>query len=114
MKTTSWMVMILLTGVLALTDGCSKSAPKLQDWEEVNGVKVELPKLQRDLGPLADPQIQFSVSLIVVRFKVGEYPVVLAELNKLANNPGLTEAQKKLVIDVAEQTKQVMAKGPAR
>ena len=114
MKTTTWMVMILLAGVLALAGGCSKSAPKLQDWDEVNGVKVDMPKLQRALGPSADPKVQSSTSIIVVRFKGGEYATVLAELNKLASNPNLTEAQKQTVLDVTEQTKQLIAKGPAR
>ena len=114
MKTTSWMVIILLTGVLALVGGCGKSTPKAQDGEEVNGVKVEMAKFQRELGSASDAKVQFGVSMVVVRFKVGEYTTVLAELNKLANNPSLTEPQKKIVADLTEQTKQVMAKGPAR
>jgi hypothetical protein len=114
MKTTTWMVMILLTGVLALAGGCGKSAPKVQDWDEVNGVKVDLPKFQRELGSAVDQQAQFSTSMVIVRFKVGEYAVVLAELNKLANNPTLTPTQKKVVLDMTEQVKQLMAKGPAR
>ena len=33
-------------------------------------------------------------------------------LDKLSHNPGLTESQKKVVADLIEQTKQVIAKTP--
>jgi len=39
------------------------------------------------------------------------FPQALVELNKLAQNPGLSEPQKKVVSALIEQTKQVIAKG---
>jgi acetate kinase len=78
----------------------------------LNGVSVDLPKLQQAFQP-ASPEAQTSLAKTVMSVRYGQYPEALAELDKLANTAGISEAQKKIVTDVIEQLKQVMAKAPA-
>jgi hypothetical protein len=59
------------------------------------------------------PEMQASVEKIYSGIRYGEYPAALAELEKLAANPGLNDAQKKTVNDVTEQLKQAAA-APAK
>jgi hypothetical protein len=44
--------------------------------------------------------------------RFGQFPQAMVQLDKLAHVPNLTEPQKKLVNDLLEQTKQVVAKAP--
>lgn len=44
--------------------------------------------------------------------RYGQFPQAMVQLDKLAHVPNLTEPQKKLVNDLLEQTKQVIAKAP--
>jgi len=60
----------------------------------------------------ASPDVQSDVSLAVRAFRYSLFPKALVELDKLSNNPNLTEAQKKLVAELQEPTKQVIAKAP--
>ena len=109
MKIINWTVMIMLTGMLALA-GCSK--PKAEA-PKVGQVTVDIPKLQAAFAS-ATPELQGTVGEVFRAFRYGEYPVVLANLDRLAQAPGLTDAQKKTVSDVTEQMKQVAAAAPAR
>jgi hypothetical protein len=113
MKITRWILGILMVGLLAFT-ACKKadSGPKL-DPVDVNGVKVDLPKLQATFGDTSTPDQQTSSRNVVMAFRYGQYEKALLELDKLANDSSLNDAQKKVVTDVIEQVKQVMSKAPA-
>jgi hypothetical protein len=106
MKTTNGIALILLSGVLALA-GCGKSKPAAGPM--ISGVTVEVAKLQQAFAT-ASPDLQTAVDAVKMGVRYGDYAATLAELDKLANNPSLTEAQKKIVAEVAEQVKQVASK----
>jgi phage tail protein X len=108
MKMTKWLTVLVMAGVLALA-GCSK-APSAQQDVEVNGVKVSLPALQQSLSTSTDKDVQSSQGQMAYGLRYRNYAQVQAELAKLAANPTLTDAQKKLVAKVDEQMKQVVAK----
>lgn len=105
MKTTEWMMMLLLAGVVALA-GCGKEKPAAT---VMDGVAVDLPKLQEAFAT-ASPELQTSVSEVRMGVRYGDYPRAFTALDKLANAPGLTEPQKQIVAQVAGQVKQMASK----
>ena len=54
-----------------------------------------------------------TAALINRSLRYAQFPQAVAELGKLANNPNLSEPQKKVVNDLVEQTKQVIANSKA-
>lgn len=84
--------------------GKSKSAPPLA----INGVTIDLPKLQRTCGS-SSPTIHDSLDKVRLSIRYADYRTALEELGKLANNPDISEAQKKTINDVSEQVKQALA-----
>ncbi len=102
-------MMFLLAGVLALV-GCGK--PKAPPPPTVEGVALDIPKL-REAFASATPELQGGAMDVASSVRYGEYDRALAALAKLANAPGLTEAQKTIVSQVTEQVKQVAAKKAA-
>jgi hypothetical protein len=110
MKTTIGM-MALLAVCLVTFAGCKKA--EQAEALEFNGVKVDLPKLDVVFVGASD-QVQANVAMFKRFFRYGQYPQALAELGRLASQPSLTEPQKKLVNDLTEQVRQVIAKAPRR
>ena len=107
MKKTQWMLGLCVAGVAAF-GGCSRKAENLPAWE-IRGVQVDMPQLDV-VFVNASQEVQGNVAMFKRYFRYGQYPQALVELQKLANQPSLTEPQKKLVSDLTEQTKQVLAK----
>jgi hypothetical protein len=63
----------------------------------------------------AAPDVTSELNEAQRTLRYGLYEKTLTSLDKLASNPSLTEPQKKVVADVIEQMKQVVAKlGAAR
>ena len=110
MKTTNWVLGMLAVFLFALA-GCKKTEQPVAPPREFYGVKVNLPKLERDFTN-ASPEAQAGVVAIKQAFRYGQFLQAMMELDKLANTPNLTEPQKKLVKELMEQTKQVIAKVP--
>ncbi len=110
MKTLN-VAFVLLAVSLAALSGCKKSEQSVAPNTEYNGVKVDWPKLETGFAN-SDPEVQKAASLAVRHIRYSLFPEALGVLEMLAANPKLTEAQKKLVADVAEQTKQALAKAP--
>ncbi len=105
MKTTSWMLGAIVAGMLALC-GCSKSAstdPKLSQNPAVRFTAA---------FPTPTPELQASINKINLGLRYGQYPEAIVELDKMANDASLTEAQKKAVNDMIEEVKK-RAAGPA-
>jgi hypothetical protein len=102
------MMMFLLAGVLALA-GCGKAKPAAP---VMAGVTVDVPKLKEAFAT-ASPELQTSVSEVAMGLRYGDYPRAFAALAKLDSAPGLTEPQKKIVGEVAEQVKQLAGKAAA-
>ncbi len=108
--TINWMALVLAAGFLTFA-GCGKSE-KLPTSQEVSGVSVDLPKLQAAFAN-ASPDMLNDVTQVSFGLRYGDYMKSLAALDKLASNASITEAQKKVVNDVIEQVKKVMAQAPA-
>jgi hypothetical protein len=115
MNATTWMTTALLASVLALA-GCGKPTPPPPPAQQ--GVTVDLPKLKEAFAN-ASPDLQATVDQVIRGVadrgaRYGQHREALAALDKLANTPGLTEPQKKIVSEVTEQIKQLPAKPPAQ
>ena len=107
MKTWLGLCLILLVTLAA----CSK-APSGPQPTEINGVKVDLPKMQMAFAN-SSPDVMVGATEAMSRIRYGQYPEAVAALEKLSTNPGLNDAQKKAVTEVLEQMKQVVTKAPA-
>jgi hypothetical protein len=90
--------------------GCGKKSapPKVQPLD-INGVKVDLATFGEAFTGAA-PELQSQVIQVRSAFRYSLYPKALEELDKLAAMPGVSDAQKKAISDLAEQVKQVIAK----
>jgi hypothetical protein len=110
MKTTHSILALLAVGLVAVA-GCKKSEQAEAPPQEYSGVKVDWMKLSTTFVNTT-PDVQANVSMINRYFRYRQFPQALVELDKLSKNPSLTEPQKKLVGDLIEQTKQVLAKAP--
>ncbi len=105
---------IVLTASAVGISGCGKKQPTTLPAAEISGVKVDIPKLRQSLVDAA-PEVQAELNQVTSNVRYGQYEKALMALDKLANNPALNDAQKKVVNDVIEQMKQVIMKaGPSR
>jgi hypothetical protein len=109
-RTKVWLVTAFAIGVATCgaVSGCSKKVQQTSS-PEISGVIVDLPKLSQTFTG-APPEVYAYVANVHRHFRYKQYPMALAELDKLAAEPALTEAQKKLVCELIEQTRQVIAK----
>jgi len=94
MKQIKWMAAFLMAAVLIGT-GCSEK-----------GVKTS--KLESSFKG-SEPAAQSSVDKVVAAVKSEDYAAASAELQKLAAQAKLTDAQKQAVTDVVEQVKKALA-----
>src|SRR5947209_4189494 len=93
--------------------GCGKKQQATPPAYEVSGVKVDIPKLQQAFASASD-DLKSEVNQMGSFIRYGQYINVLASLDKLANNPALSDDQKKVVNEVIEQVRQVINKaGPS-
>lgn len=109
MKILNYCSAILLLGFLALT-GCNKSQP-VAAVPEIEGVKVDFPKLQKTFEN-SSGEIQQHVSDAVQGVRYRMYDRTLEALDALANDANVTADQKKVVNELIEGMKQVVAKTP--
>ena len=104
----------VLSGLLLVVAGCGKKQPTTPPAYEVNGVKVDVPRLQEAFSG-SPPEIQADVNQTTLNLRYGMYEKSLMALDRLANNPAVNDTQKKVVNDLIEQMKQLIAKGgPSR
>lgn len=103
MKTTYPLFLILTAAALALT-GCSKPSTPAS---AIAGPMAKAANLQKAF-PAAGPGLKASLDKIASDIRYGEYPAVLAELEKVAVDPSLTDDQKKAVSDTTEEVKKAM------
>ncbi|HWX20845.1 MAG TPA: hypothetical protein VN578_13180 [Candidatus Binatia bacterium] len=101
----NWAFALMFAAVLVAMPSCSKSndhtslAPV-----EVNGVKVDMPKLQQAFAT-GDPQAVNCARETTLAFRYKDFVGALAQLDKLVNLPSLTDEQKKVANQVLEQVK---------
>jgi hypothetical protein len=98
---------ILTIGVLAFA-GCKKAPPPPTEAVQIGDSRLDLPKLQFEFKN-ASPELKQAISRINFDYRAARLTQMLAELERLAGNPGLTESQRKLVMTVVELTKQGIA-----
>lgn len=111
-RSLTFLLSIVLLGFVFA--GCGKKEPEAPAAQDISGVKVDLPKLQHEFAN-APQDVLDSVHQLTASVRYGQYEKGLQFLDKLVNTPNLTESQKKVVNDVIEQMKQVIAKvGPSR
>jgi len=99
-----------LAAALLLGSGCgkSKSGPEAAAGQLV---PVDVPKL-RDTCASGSAAVKTGANRAVMALRVGNYATALAELEKLAADRSLTEAQKQAVKEVSEQVKHNLAVTP--
>ena len=110
MKTTNYLLMLLMAGVLALA-GCGKSG-KPAPTARPPGV-VDLGALQQAF-PAPTPDILRSLDRLRFATRYRQFDAAFAELDKLAHSPNLTDPQKKAINDVTEQVKQASQAAPPK
>ena len=104
---------VFLGGSLVAFNGCKKAAVSEPPPGSIQmaGVNIDLPKLDSEFQN-ASPDLQSAVTQIKTSFRGGRFVRMITELDKLSSNPSLTESQKKVVNDVIDQMKQLIAKIP--
>jgi len=80
----------------------------------VEGIKVDLPKLQASVDATGNADLQAGVREVLMSFRYRQYEKALMAMDKLVNDANLNEEQKKLANDVLEQVKQVATKAPSQ
>jgi hypothetical protein len=113
MKPGDFVRMLLFATLLALP-ACGKKAPPGPEPIVINGIKIDGPKLTEAFVG-ADPALTSQAHEAVRFLRYGLYVNSLEALDKMSRDPKLNEAQKKVVGEVIEQVKQLVAKsGPNR
>ena len=99
---------------LALLSACSKSsdADKLPPME-FEGVKVDTPRLMAEFVN-ASPQLQTPVNEAVTNMRYRKYLEAMMGLDQVLKSPGLNDKQKKLITQVMDQLKEVLAKARSK
>lgn len=105
------IVSVLLAVCLVAGGGCKKSGKLAPPVTDFNGVRVDWTKLNTEFLN-SDPQVQLAASTAQRDIRYSQWPQAQRALEGLSANPKLTEAQKKVVADLLEQTKQAAAQAP--
>ena len=106
MKMTKWIMVCLLALTLAPV-GCGKKDS--QPVGQPQTVTIDVPKLKAAFDT-ASPELKALSDEAIKYVQFGRsYSTGLATLDKLANAPGVTEDQKKVVAEVTDQVKKMMS-----
>jgi hypothetical protein len=102
--------LLVVAAAALFFSGCSK-ADKAPQSIQVQGVSVDLPRFNTafEAAPDATKRVATDVGF---NLRYNKYEEALMSLDKLSNDPGLTEPQKKVTADVIEQVKK-LANAPA-
>jgi hypothetical protein len=94
--------------IVLLSPACKKAPPKTAVQDRY-GIGIDWPKLDTEFRN-NDPAVQAAASFIKRSILYHQFPQAIADIEKLATNPTLSDAQKKILTDLREQTQQVIAK----
>ncbi len=109
MKITKWIMICLLAVALAPM-GCGK---KQEPIVAAPTITIDVPKL-RAAFESAGPELKAMSEDAIRNVQYGRnYNAGLATLEQLANTSGVTEDQKKIALEVADQVKRILAARPA-
>src|SRR5438067_450519 len=110
MKRLRWSTLALALAWFAFA-GCKKSEQSSGPAQEYYGVKLNWSQLNTAFTN-ASPEVQNDAYLAVRAFRYSQFPQAMVQLEKVASSPSLTDAQKALINELIEQTKQVIVKAP--
>jgi hypothetical protein len=108
----SRLLIVFGTVWLCVLAGCGKSN-KVAPAAQIEGVTVDMPKLQQALGGNTNPEVRNQLTQVAFGVRYGDYPKALMALDQLSNNPNVTDAEKKAVNEVLEQVKKLAQNAPA-
>ena len=91
--------------------GCSKKSDKPVDTVQVNGVSVDMPKLQRIFSTETNPEVQKVMFELDQGFRYADYGKAVAAAEELSKRPELNDEEKKVATDVLEQLKKLPSTG---
>ena len=113
MNMTKWILICLLAVALAPV-GCSKKdAQSGQPQAQPQAVTIDVPKL-RNAFASASAELKGMSDEAIKYIEFGRsYSKGLGLLDQLADAPGVTDDQKKVVAEVTAQVKQMMGGGAA-
>jgi hypothetical protein len=105
LKRTSWILLALTLGLLALSQaGCKKQTVSESPQTLAEGVA----QLRAALST-ASPEVQSNLySGVSYNIRYGYYAEALAALGQITGSPGLSDQQKKMANDVAELLKKAI------
>ena len=103
-------VCALLALCLLACPSCKKSNQAVAPTTEYSGVKVDWPKLDTAFAT-GDSELQADARLAKRHIRYSQFMEALMDLDKLSRNAVLSDSQKKIVNELIEQTRQVIAKG---
>jgi len=110
MKKYAWVLGLLLIGVAAVVGtGCKKKAAVVAAPVK-DGVTIDLPKLREALATVTNRNSQRTLTMATSGVRYGTLDTALSNLEKLSTDPALNDAQKKVVLEVMEQVKQLAEK----
>lgn len=105
------LVLGLVAALFVVLAGCKKADQPLQP-PQVNGVTVDLPKLTEAFSN-SSQELRTLVTQVGFNIRYTKYEDALMTLDKLANDPNVTEDQKKIVNTLIEETKKLVSAAPA-
>jgi hypothetical protein len=108
------LALIALVGLTAALSGCGGGDVTRSATEpiEVNGVKVDLPKLEESFATATEEQ-RAKLTDITSGIRYGQYTKAMMALEALSGDTTLNADQKQNVTTVFEQVKQLASKAPA-
>ncbi len=105
---------VLLVVALACCGGCQKREEKIEiPAPEFSGVKVNLPKLEAEFAT-AGAEVLQTLSHIRHNFNYGLYLKAVADLERLAKLPNLTDVQRQVVAEVVSQAQPLLTKAAGK
>lgn len=110
-KALTIVVSVPLAVCLVASASCKRSSKFAPPVTDFNGVKVDWTKLDTEFVN-GDQEVYAAASLAKRYIRYSQWPDSLRALEDLSANSKLTEAQKKVVADLFEQTKQAAAMAP--
>jgi hypothetical protein len=98
--------------LVLVSAGCGKSN-NTPAAPQMNGVTVDIPKLTEAFAN-ASPELKSTVTQAGSNIRYGKYEDALMALDKLVNDPNVTEDQKKAVNLLIDETKKLAGAAPAQ
>jgi hypothetical protein len=104
-KPSTWILGIALAGLLGVTGwGCKRSEPAPRMPKYYN-VEVNLPKLRKTLE-VPGLDVTNQLRQITMRMRYGQMVDAIVMLDKIKDNPAVTDPQKQVIDELIGQIKQ--------